>query len=79
MKLVSISGQPKPVISVKPNRNLLLQIHAEYTSITDELESVCHMIASPTTSLRGEYRRQSYMGELQARPEVFGNLLFFFY
>jgi transient receptor potential cation channel subfamily M member 3 len=36
---------PKP--SVKSGRHLLLQIHAEYTSITDELES---MIASPTNS-----------------------------
>lgn len=34
---------------------MLLQIHAEYTSITDELESnVCHMITSPTQSIRGQ-------------------------
>lgn len=39
----------------KKSRNLLLQIHAEYTSITDELESnVCHMITSPTQSIRGQ-------------------------
>lgn len=43
----------KPVMPVKPSRNLLLQFHAEYTSITDELESVCQLIASPTTSLTG--------------------------
>lgn len=40
---------------VARGRQLLLQIHAEYTSITDELESVCHMITSPTSSLRGKY------------------------
>jgi transient receptor potential cation channel subfamily M protein 3 len=37
--------------SIKAGRHLLLQIHAEYTSITDELES---MIASPTSSLLDE-------------------------
>ena len=37
--------------SSKSGRHLLLQIHAEYTSITDELES---MIASPTSSLMEE-------------------------
>ena len=40
-------AQAKPAAR-KTGRNLLLQIHAEYTSITDELES---MIASPTNSL----------------------------
>lgn len=46
----------KPVpIPKKKTRNMLLQIHAEYTSITDELESsVCHMISSPTQSIRGQ-------------------------
>lgn len=38
---------PVPKPAVKSGRHLLLQIHAEYTSITDELES---MIASPTSS-----------------------------
>lgn len=42
---------PTPKSVTKPGRHLLLQIHTEYTSITDELES---MIASPTTSLRDE-------------------------
>ncbi|XP_062708443.1 transient receptor potential cation channel trpm isoform X7 [Aedes albopictus] len=50
------SGNEQPVQRpVTRGRNLLLQIHNEYTSITDELESVCHMIASPTSSLMGEY------------------------
>ncbi|XP_058178752.1 transient receptor potential cation channel trpm [Anopheles ziemanni] len=51
------SGTDQPAIQrpVPKGRHLLLQIHTEYTSITDELESVCHMIASPTSSLRGEY------------------------
>ncbi|KAL7047046.1 hypothetical protein ACKWTF_002774 [Chironomus riparius] len=37
--------------AMKAGRHMLLHIHAEYTSITDELES---MIASPTTSLLDE-------------------------
>lgn len=41
------NGVPIPKPAVKAGRHLLLQIHAEYTSITDELES---MIASPTNS-----------------------------
>jgi transient receptor potential cation channel subfamily M member 3 len=44
-------GVPIPKPTVKSGRHLLLQIHHEYTSITDELES---MIASPTTSLLDE-------------------------
>lgn len=42
-------GRTKP--TGKAGRHLLLQIHAEYTSITDELES---MITSPTNSLMDE-------------------------
>nr|XP_043066635.1 transient receptor potential cation channel trpm isoform X6 [Drosophila bipectinata] len=42
----------KSVLHAKPSRNILLKLHSEYTSITDELESVCHMIASPTVSLQ---------------------------
>ncbi|XP_055536936.1 transient receptor potential cation channel trpm isoform X5 [Wyeomyia smithii] len=49
------SGNDQPVQRPPTRgRQLLLQIHAEYTSITDELESVCHMITSPTTSSRDE-------------------------
>ncbi|XP_046865445.1 transient receptor potential cation channel trpm isoform X1 [Drosophila willistoni] len=44
--------QGKSVLHAKPSRNILLKLHSEYTSITDELESVCHMIASPTVSLQ---------------------------
>jgi transient receptor potential cation channel subfamily M member 3 len=44
------NSNPKPIVT-KPGRHLLLQIHTEYTSITDELES---MIASPTVSLMDE-------------------------
>lgn len=39
------------VVSGKAARNMLLQFHAEYTSITDELESVCHMMVSPTSTV----------------------------
>uniref|UniRef100_A0A1A9WWH9 TRPM tetramerisation domain-containing protein n=1 Tax=Glossina brevipalpis TaxID=37001 RepID=A0A1A9WWH9_9MUSC len=42
----------KAVLHPRPSRNILLKLHSEYTSITDELESVCHMIASPTVSLQ---------------------------
>ncbi|XP_058838515.1 transient receptor potential cation channel trpm isoform X9 [Topomyia yanbarensis] len=49
------SGTEQPVQRPPTRgRQLLLQIHAEYTSITDELESVCHMITSPTSSSREE-------------------------
>lgn len=41
----------KHLLHAKPSRNILLKLHSEYTSITDELESVCHMISSPTVSL----------------------------
>ncbi|XP_037922702.1 transient receptor potential cation channel trpm isoform X4 [Hermetia illucens] len=57
-------GSAKPVMPVKPSRNLLLQFHAEYTSITDELESVCQLIASPTTSLTGVPERQKKTNEM---------------
>lgn len=40
--------------NIKTNRHLLLQIHTEYTSITDELES---MITSPTNSLEEKSKR----------------------
>lgn len=46
-----VPGVPVPKPAVKSGRHLLLQIHAEYTSITDELES---MITSPTSSLSAE-------------------------
>lgn len=49
-------------------RHLLLQIHQEYTSITDELESVCHMIASPTSSRGGTDDRPKNVNEL-SNPE----------
>lgn len=41
-------------MSVKSNRQLLLQFHSEYTSITDELENVCQLITSPTLSMNRE-------------------------
>ncbi|XP_017486694.1 PREDICTED: transient receptor potential cation channel trpm-like [Rhagoletis zephyria] len=44
-------GGGKSVLHAKSGRNVLLKLHTEYTSITDELESVCHLIASPTVSL----------------------------
>jgi hypothetical protein len=47
------ASQPKT--SIKAGRNLLLHIHAEYTSITDELES---MIVSPTNSLLDEKKKK---------------------
>ncbi|XP_059613216.1 transient receptor potential cation channel trpm isoform X3 [Phlebotomus argentipes] len=61
------SNEPPAKPIVKPNRNLLLQIHTEYTSITDELESVCHMLASPTTSIHG-FERPKNVNEL-SNPE----------
>ncbi|XP_053674658.1 transient receptor potential cation channel trpm [Anopheles nili] len=59
------SGNDQPAQrSVSKGRHLLLQIHNEYTSITDELES--HMIVSPTSSLRED--RQKNVTEL-TNPE----------
>ncbi|XP_037034801.1 transient receptor potential cation channel trpm isoform X3 [Bradysia coprophila] len=43
---------PVKVVSVKPNRNLLMKFHTQYTSITDELENICQTITSPTLSIR---------------------------
>lgn len=43
---------------------MLLQFHQEYTSITDELESVCHMITSPTLSLRDQVDKPRNLQDL---------------
>lgn len=48
----SVTVRPKE--HSKSGKHMLLAFHTEYTSITDELESVCHMIVSPTQSLRGK-------------------------
>lgn len=40
------------VVAAKPNRNLLMKFHTQYTSITDELENICQTITSPTLSIR---------------------------
>lgn len=50
-QIAAAAAMPAPKTVTKPGRHLLLQIHAEYTSITDELES---MITSPTISLLDE-------------------------
>lgn len=42
------------MVPTKSNRQMLLQFHSEYTSITDELENVCHMITSPALSINRE-------------------------
>ncbi|XP_050323313.1 transient receptor potential cation channel trpm isoform X8 [Bactrocera neohumeralis] len=46
-----LNFEGKATLHAKSSRNILLKFHTEYTSITDELESVCHLIASPTVSL----------------------------
>lgn len=57
-------------MSHKSNRGILLQFHSEYTSITDELENVCHMITSPTLSLNRESAEKSCSNaEFAARLE----------
>lgn len=49
------SSKPIPM---KPNKHhMMLHLHTEYTSITDELETVYHMMASPTTSIMEEKPR----------------------
>lgn len=56
-----IKGAPvkSAVVPIKSNRQLLLQFHSEYTSITDELENVCQMITSPTSSLNRDSNEKS--------------------
>jgi transient receptor potential cation channel subfamily M member 3 len=46
----------KPKV-VNKRRQMLLQIHDEYTSITDELESACQLISSPTASVAEERQK----------------------
>lgn len=41
-----------------------MQFHSEYTSITDELENVCQMIASPTYSMRDSADKAKNYGDL---------------
>lgn len=48
---------------------MLLQFHSEYTSITDELENVCHMITSPTLSLNRETEKSCSNAEVAALME----------
>lgn len=54
---------------MKSNRQMLLQFHSEYTSITDELENVCQMITSPTLSLNRENEKSCSNAEFAARLE----------
>lgn len=60
-----IAPVPAPKPSSKAGRHLLLQIHTEYTSITDELES---MIQSPTSSLMERDEKPKNLNEL-SNPE----------
>lgn len=61
----------KPTVkAMKTNRQLLLQFHTEYTSITDELESMCHVITSPTlSSNRDSLDKQRSNAEFAAMME----------
>ena len=63
------SSKQTSVIAHKNNRALLLQFHSEYTSITDELESVCHMITSPTLSVSRNANENSRLMESQHLKE----------
>lgn len=57
------------VIPIKPNRQMLLQFHSEYTSITDELENVCQMITSPTLSITRDNEKSCSNAEFVALLE----------
>ncbi|XP_055839433.1 transient receptor potential cation channel trpm isoform X4 [Episyrphus balteatus] len=59
----------KSMLHAKPTRNILLKLHSEYTSITDELESVCHLMTSPTASLPGKGPTDRHKHEL-SKAEV---------
>lgn len=58
----SAKDVPMKVIQTKQKR--FLQLHSEYTSITDELENVCHLITSPTISLSSQSERQKKSKEM---------------
>ncbi|KAJ6640898.1 Transient receptor potential cation channel trpm [Pseudolycoriella hygida] len=55
---------PVKVVAVKPNRNLLMKFHTQYTSITDELENICQTITSPTLSIRDSSDKQRALQEM---------------
>ncbi|XP_055921137.1 transient receptor potential cation channel trpm isoform X4 [Eupeodes corollae] len=59
----------KSMLHAKPTRNILMKLHSEYTSITDELESVCHLMTSPTASLPGKGPTDRHKHEL-SKAEV---------
>lgn len=61
--------QRSNVIPIKSNRHMLLQFHSEYTSITDELENVCHLITSPTLSINRESEKTCSNAEVAALLE----------
>lgn len=48
---------------------MLLQFHSEYTSITDELENVCHLMTSPTLSINRECEKTCSNAEVAALLE----------
>ncbi|XP_055320176.1 transient receptor potential cation channel trpm isoform X6 [Sitodiplosis mosellana] len=66
-----LTGGPvkSAVIPIKSNRQMLLQFHSEYTSITDELENVCQMITSPTLSISRENEKSRSNAEFAALLE----------
>lgn len=47
-----MAGNHQPSSSASSNRNRLMAMHTEYTSITDELESVCGLFSPPPRSPR---------------------------
>ncbi|KAL5289513.1 TRPM7 family protein [Megaselia abdita] len=64
----SAKDVPIKVISSKQKR--FLQLHSEYTSITDELENVCQLITSPTISVSSQSERQKKAKEMSKAQQA---------
>lgn len=64
------SAKDVPIKVIPTKQKRFLQLHSEYTSITDELESVCHLITSPTISLSSQSERQKKAKEMSKAEQA---------
>lgn len=64
------SAKDVPIKVIPTKQKRFLQLHSEYTSITDELESVCHLITSPTMSLSSQSERQKKAKEMSKAEQA---------
>lgn len=64
------SAKDAPIKVVTSKQKRFLQLHSEYTSITDELENVCQLITSPTISLSSQSERQKKAKEMSKAEQA---------